>query len=725
MAMSTKERAILQLGPFIGLDATSDPTRIDSYHATDMLNIVPDREFQAYTTVSGRQAFSVTLLPAALLCDPFYFKDSGQNDWYYVVAGDGNIYRFQQGSGSVLVVNVGAYYGVFCSETQWVLFSNAQSTPIKIDNLFNVTDWGIYPPQQPPALSPSTEGSLTQNGSYAYVVTFGNAANKSNEDSTNPYNYLGVESSPSPISSFLTLQTTPSGGSLQVTGANEAGNVYYIYIFSAVYGSQTFSYTSLTPDDNGTIASQLANMISEGTTLVATALGTGEIFLADPSASNSYSYYGSVVNATGGSGVITPTTQTQMSGGIIQSEITLSNIPVSTDPQVAERNIYRIGGSQSEFQLVGTINDNVTTTYTDTLSDADITGQTLVEHRDPPANFFSVVTYQDRVWGLGYSNPGNSGGANNDPTTRSQVWYSQYMQPWAFDNTNQVINVGTNINNDYIVGGAAMGSMLFIAKNKSCWGIVGSSPNDYLPIPLFNIGAVSQKSIKAAKGIVVWLSPEKIIYTFDGMTTPQDISTLTATKCSVKGLLDQLQPADLEAASIAFWQDYVLVSFPTLGYTLGYSLLQQVWFKLGFTFGYSYYDLERTLLLTDVPGNSGQLAQWFASEVDLSGPISSYFVSGIIDDPTQTGASQARHVVLSSVSNPYGTATITVNCWQNTNLNTQTKLLNLLPSRQVWSLQAGLTGQKFQVEIAVPQSAQKTTINSLTMYAIPKRVFSL
>jgi hypothetical protein len=708
MAVSPKETVALQLGPFTGLDATSDPSQVDGQHAVDCLNFVPDRQFKALVTMLGRKQFFVApVLPAAILSDMVQFYDNLGNQWYYVVLGNGKIYKFQQSvSDAAQIATISARFGVFCFEEQWVFFSNGVDTPIKIDNEANVTDWQIAAPTVAPALTAGIGGDLTQNGQYAYCVTFGNSV---------------VESSPCPITTFLQLTTTPSNGAVAITGAIVATSVYSVSIVGP-NGTQTFSYAAVTSDTVGSIADNLASQINDATSIVATGGGTGSIGLSDPSASNAYSYYGSVKNAAGGSGAISPSTPTVMTGGIIQSSIELSSIPISADPQTTERNIYRIGGSQAEFQLVGTIGDNTTTTYTDNLSDGAITGQNLTEHRDPPAKFFSVLSYQDRTWGLGYSDPGNSQGANNDPITRSHVWYSAYLQPWAFDNTDQVIQVGVNIRGDYIVGGAPLPALLFVVKNKTCWAIIGSSPADYLPTFLFEIGGVSQKSIKSAYGVVIWLSPEGIIYMYDGGSY-QDISTMTAASCSVKGLLDGMSMTDYEACSIGFWKGNCLVSFPTQGYTLMYNIASQTWWKLGYTFNFNYFDTQQELLVADVPTQVGNVAQWFAENYDFTGPISAYWKSGVVPDPTQNGQSQARHFILNSYGNSYGTAELTINCWNDLNNNPASfsRLVTLAADRQAISLPPGLTGSAFQIELAIPAALQETIISNGQLYTLPKR----
>lgn len=59
---------------------------------------------------------------------------------------------------------------------------------------------------------------------------------------------------------------------------------------------------------------------------------------------------------------------------VVNKKISLTNIPVSSNPNVTARRIYRTtaGGTSILKYLVGTINDNVTTTYTDDVADGSL-----------------------------------------------------------------------------------------------------------------------------------------------------------------------------------------------------------------------------------------------------------------------------------------------------------------------------------------------------------------
>lgn len=55
--------------------------------------------------------------------------------------------------------------------------------------------------------------------------------------------------------------------------------------------------------------------------------------------------------------------------GVDRGSVALANLPISTDPQVDQREIYRTVGNGTIKFRIATINDNTTTTFTDTVAD--------------------------------------------------------------------------------------------------------------------------------------------------------------------------------------------------------------------------------------------------------------------------------------------------------------------------------------------------------------------
>lgn len=89
------------------------------------------------------------------------------------------------------------------------------------------------------------------------------------------------------------------------------------------------------------------------------------------------------------------------------ASLELTAIPISSDPQVIARKIYRTVGDGSINLLVDTINDNITTTYSDTTADTAL-GQTspplegdLSDDDSPPPDIAFLKVWKRTIFGSG------------------------------------------------------------------------------------------------------------------------------------------------------------------------------------------------------------------------------------------------------------------------------------------------------------------------------------
>jgi hypothetical protein len=96
---------------------------------------------------------------------------------------------------------------------------------------------------------------------------------------------------------------------------------------------------------------------------------------------------------------------------VAAQEMEILTLPVSADPNVVARRIYRDNGGDQIFRYVDEVSDNTTTTYTDNVADASLGGETAPIRGDdqldssPPVPFSDCVSYNNRVFGIDASNP--------------------------------------------------------------------------------------------------------------------------------------------------------------------------------------------------------------------------------------------------------------------------------------------------------------------------------
>lgn len=70
------------------------------------------------------------------------------------------------------------------------------------------------------------------------------------------------------------------------------------------------------------------------------------------------------------------------------SQVTLAGVPVSGDPQVTSRRLYRLSGN--EYRLSGEVPDNTATTHVETVQDSDLGRILTSDDHDPPPNLTGI-----------------------------------------------------------------------------------------------------------------------------------------------------------------------------------------------------------------------------------------------------------------------------------------------------------------------------------------------
>jgi hypothetical protein len=397
---------------------------------------------------------------------------------------------------------------------------------------------------------------------------------------------------------------------------------------------------------------------------------------------------------------------------IANQNATLSSIPVSGDPQVNERNIYRLD-SGGAYRLVHTIADNTTTTYTDTTSDANVAGQNLLV-RDPPPSATVSFYHKDYMFLFGLHT------ADANPSTLSDLTWANPTEPWGFNQASQFFPAGENLGNDVAVAGTSTSALGFLLKQRTAYGVFGDSTNDFYVQKLFDIGCIAPRSAIVAQGVTFWLSAQGV-YAFDGAAAPQYLSK------RIKRFLEANRTV-LSTAVGAYKDRCYFLSFPSLGVTWQYDTLNQEWWKLGWSTGVFYSDPDD---MTATPGaiiggsQSGALHQWFAAETDLGLNIVSNYTSRISDSGVPEATKKYRKlVIIAPPQNALATATITADPGPAQKQTIRTvSLLTTASQAQVISLPPGIEGREVQVTISIV-SAQQVQIQKIVLYGWVRRRLS-
>jgi hypothetical protein len=446
-----------------------------------------------------------------------------------------------------------------------------------------------------------------------------------------------------------------------------------------------------------------------------------------------WNVYGSLTSAQevlqNASPIAIGTNWTEPNSGLILGQSASLVLQGSADPQVTSINIYRIGGQAlGNWFLVGTVanpggGNNVT--FVDNTPDTSVTGQAMVLHRDTPAPFGVVFEYQERIWGFGYPTYHDFAG-NRQGGRPCDLWYSNYAEPWGFDNTNQVIPVGQEDAGDVAMAGASLSGIGILWKSKTTWALYGSSPSDFFVSKLFDVGCASTASALVALGVAFWLSNQGF-YMFDG-------ATLTYLSKPIKAILDSFSQADYAAATACFDDRMYWCSFPTQGISLGYDTVSQNWYKASLYTTLFAFDTEAKSRPTapdwvfGANPNARTVDQWFAATTDLGQPITATLTTRLATGGAPIATLRTRYIELLCPANlsASDSAIVTVTANPATTARSFSKSFgtSAVNQRQRASVPAGIQGDALQLGVTLV-SSDGTPVSGAAAHGWVRRTYNV
>ncbi len=146
-------------------------------------------------------------------------------------------------------------------------------------------------------------------------------------------------------------------------------------------------------------------------------------------------------------------------------------IPVSADPTVVWRRIYRTGGTQVQLLMVGEVLDNTTTVFVDSMTDlaAEELGITHTgDHDDPPAAKGLIGPYFDRLI------------AYNSVAFPNRFWWTEQSKPSYFPGSDAAEGNWAPVGDDgeEIVRIVQRPGMILFYKTRSIWRCIGDPGSD-------------------------------------------------------------------------------------------------------------------------------------------------------------------------------------------------------------------------------------------------------
>lgn len=190
------------------------------------------------------------------------------------------------------------------------------------------------------------------------------------------------------------------------------------------------------------------------------------------------SKYGFISNAGPASSAVTATDK----GGF-----ELTKIPLSTDPQVIKRRLYRTVANGSVYLFLDEIPDNITTTYTDIIADGSLGNETPPLAGDfsldnsPPPKGGIVAQWKRTVFIAG------------DPQNPESLYFSDDDQPESFPLINEFV-LDSKITAMYETY-----SNLVIETETGKYQIIGDNPDFSLNKIIEGVGCVGRRAAGSAR----------------------------------------------------------------------------------------------------------------------------------------------------------------------------------------------------------------------------------
>jgi hypothetical protein len=165
-----------------------------------------------------------------------------------------------------------------------------------------------------------------------------------------------------------------------------------------------------------------------------------------------------------------------------RAAITLTAIPVSNDPQVIARKLYRTVGDGSLWIYLDRIENNTTTTYSDVIADTSLgestppdAGDVSIDH-SPPPTMGIIKLWRRTMFGAG------------DPSNPNSVYYSDVDEAEAWPTLN-ITTLDARVTAIYEAYSA-----LIIETELGKWQVTGDNPDFRFDKIITRIGCVGRRA---------------------------------------------------------------------------------------------------------------------------------------------------------------------------------------------------------------------------------------
>lgn len=246
------------------------------------------------------------------------------------------------------------------------------------------------------------------------------------------------------------------------------------------------------------------------------------------------------------------------------SSASLINIPVSDDPQVTQRWIWRTGFGSNQVLKVGTINDNVTTNVLDTLSVAaaqNINATAPFDRTPAPQASGAMGPYYGKI--IAWSTAAHP----------ARYFWTNSGEPWHFpgaddDAVGNWEDAGND--DDILLTVTNHNSFALIYKQRSLWLLPGDPVNVDAQQVDASIGLVGPRAVCNAGWIDYFMGPEGVYLRNSDFTRKisdaiDPIFKGDSVQLTSGEFLPPIDPVFIANSVIAIVNDRLYVSYPEQG----------------------------------------------------------------------------------------------------------------------------------------------------------------
>lgn len=225
--------------------------------------------------------------------------------------------------------------------------------------------------------------------------------------------------------------------------------------------------------------------LDQGAPIAEFASTTGSVFPVD----GIWQYAVTFVDDAGNESNRGPAFELENDGATGLASVNVTELPISFNPAVIARNLYRTTNSGEEFLFHSVINDNVTTTTTDTTLDAALGSTTppevgqLVADNSPPPSAGITLIWKRTAFLAG------------DPLNPTFLFFSRFDLPEAFPIVNAIEF------DERVTGLFATNVGVVVATETSYWRIIGDNPDYTIDKAKSGFGCVGMRATGTSREI--------------------------------------------------------------------------------------------------------------------------------------------------------------------------------------------------------------------------------